>query len=429
MTSIRGHARGRERGRSGWRRVALLGALSLALAPPALAYIDPGTGSALVYVVTGVIVSAYFALRGLWYKLVELAFRVRFRAQKCRLAIHCEDPRYESTFLPILRGLSGRGVEATVFTMYVRGDGFEPLPRGMTHVPIPPGLVGYSYLNHLEADLLVTTTPQLDVMMFRRSKRVRRYCIVQHALGESRYVRPFAYDFFDTVLCCGPLVKQNIRRIEAIRKLPQKELLETGVPHYDELVRRAAEIPAAARATTVLVAPSWGPCSLFTNFGTGFVRDIAARYPVIVRPHPQMRVSQSRLYEEILSIEGVTVDTEATPSRAMASADIVLSDISGIAYEFTFLYEKPVLVVDLDVGVGGLEGHLLRDVPSLRQLCSDFVEVVPPSEVPRLPERIAEALSRSSAERIARGREAFVYNYGQAGAVAARQIEEILACL
>ena len=55
------------------------------------AYIDPGTGSALFYVITGLILSVYFAVRGLYYRVVEFLFRVRHKGQKCTVAIHCED--------------------------------------------------------------------------------------------------------------------------------------------------------------------------------------------------------------------------------------------------------------------------------------------------------------------------------------------------
>ncbi|HEY8509736.1 MAG TPA: hypothetical protein VIL32_15340, partial [Steroidobacteraceae bacterium] len=170
-------------------------------ARPAAAYIDPGTGSALFYVISGIIVSIYFGIRGLYYRAIDLLFRIRHRDQRCDLAIHCEDPRYEITFLPVIRKLVERGVEPTFFTMYERDESFEPLPKGVVHRAIAPGMIGYAYLNNIEATLLVTTTPQLDVMTFRRSRRVRHYAIIQHALGESRYVRPYAYDYFDTVLC------------------------------------------------------------------------------------------------------------------------------------------------------------------------------------------------------------------------------------
>jgi len=397
--------------------------------PTAYAYLDPGTGSALVYVVTALVLSASFGIRGLYYKVVERFFRRRFQSQKCDLALHSEDPRYETTFMPVIRALASKNIPFSYFTMYERGDSFETLPPQAAHQAIPQGLVGYSYLNHLEAKLLVTTTPQLDVMMFRRSPRVRHYCMIQHALGESRFVRPYAYDFFDSVLCCGPLVKQNIRTIEGVRQLPAKQLLETGIPHYDELIRAASEQPARSGPTTVLVAPSWGPMSLFTQFGTAFVRNIAERYNVIVRPHPQMKVSQADLYAQILAMEGVTVDTGPTPVGAMSRADIVVSDISGIAYEFAFLYNRPVIIVDHKLAVEALEGHLLGDTKTLREHCAEFVIGVPPDTMNNVADKIDEVLAMNLSDRIKQGRDTYVYNYGRGGEVAAEHIEGLLRCL
>jgi len=395
----------------------------------AYAYLDPGTGSALVYVITALVLSASFAIRGLYYKLVGRLFRVSFKNQKCDLAIHSEDPRYETTFMPVLRALAEKNVPLNYFTMYERGPSFEPLPDNVSHHAIPHGLVGYSYLNRLECKLLVTTTPQLDVMMFRRSKHVKHYSIVSHALGESRFVRPFAYDYFDSVLCCGPLLKQNIRTIEAARGLPPKQLLETGIPHYDELIRAANAQPKREGPTTVLVAPSWGPMSLFSAFGTDFVRNIAEHYNVIVRPHPQMKISQAEIYETILAMKGVTVDTGSSPTVAMSRADIVVSDISGIAYEFAFLYERPVIVVDHKVGVEALEGYLLGDTKTLREHCSEFVIAIPPAQMAHIAETIDEVLRVSLPERIARSRSELIYNFGHGGRAAADQIDGILRCL
>jgi hypothetical protein len=411
-----------------WRTAFLAVALCL-FCLPAYAYIDPGTGSALVYIVTGIIISAYFAARGLYYKIVELLFQVRFKNRKCNLAVHSEDPRYEITFLPVLRALSERGIDLTYFTMYERGGAFEPLPQRVTHQVIPPGLVGYSFLNHLEAKMLVTTTPQLDVMMFKRSKQVKHYAIISHALGESRFVRPFAYDYFDSVFCCGRLLKENIRRIEAVRHLPAKRLLETGIPHYDELLRRFSGARSPNPSPTVLIAPSWGPMSSFQVFGIGFVRQVAERFNVIVRPHPQMKVSQTALYEEILAMEGVVVDVGPTPDDAMARADILVSDISGLVHEFAFMLEKPVIVVDHEADVGGLEGNFLRDVVSLRELCGAFIVGIKPAEMDSLADVIESTLGQDLPRRITEIREDLVYNWGTAGSVAARQIEELLRCL
>jgi hypothetical protein len=406
-----------------------LWAFVLLLCRPAYAYIDPGTGSALVYVATGIIVSAYFAIRGLYYAILDLVLRRRFKGAKCFVVLHSEDVRYETTFLPLLRALAERNIETAYLTMYKRDDSFEHLPVGTIHRAIPPGLVGYAYLNHLEAKVLVTTTPQLDVMTFRRSKRVRHYAHVPHALGECRFVRPFAYDFFDSVMCCGPLLKENIRRIEVIHRLPAKVLFETGIPHYDELLHQAKATPAPGRTRTVLVAPSWGPLSLFSRFGTGFVRALSQRYATIVRPHPQMRISQPALLQEILAMEGVVIDTKASPADARASADILVSDISGIVHEFAFIHQKPALVVDHETGTDGFEGFFLRDVVSLKDKCAEFVVTLSPAEIASLPDRVDNTLERHSMTRVVEARGELIYNFGAAATTAARQIEEVLQSL
>jgi hypothetical protein len=404
----------------------LLGAWLLLHAVAAAAYIDPGTGSALFYVVSGIVVSVYFGIRGLYYRLIEALFRLRHKDQLCDLAIHCEDPRYEITFLPVLHALVERGIEPTFFTMYERDASFEPLPEKVIHRSIAPGMVGYAYLNHIEANLLVTTTPQLDVMTFRRSARVRHYAHLAHALGESRYVRPYAYDYFDSVLCCGEILKANIRRIECIRGLPAKRLYETGIPHYEELLKTRSEAPRASGTPVVLVAPSWGPFSMFESFGVDFVAAIARQYRVIVRPHPQMKVSQPELYAKVLSLAGVTVDTQRTPAEAMSQAHVLLSDISGITHEFAFIYERPVLIIDQKRIVGGLEGDLLGGDSELKARCREFIVPIPPAEMPNVVAHIGRTLEHHSAQRLADLRRQLIYNFGTASQVAAGQLAEIL---
>jgi hypothetical protein len=405
--------------------VALVTLWLLLNAQPAAAYIDPGTGSALFYVMTGLVVAIYFGIRGLYYRVIDSIFRIRYRDQRCDVAIHCEDPRYEITFLPVVKALVARGIEPTFFTMYERDGAFAPLPAGVTHRPIAPGMMGYAYLNHVEATLLVTTTPQLDVMTFRRSRRVRHYAHLPHALGESRYVRPFAYDYFDSVLCCGEILKTNIRRMEVLRQRPRKELYETGIPHYEELLKSARDARPLSGDPVVLVAPSWGPLSMFESFGTGFIEDIAARYRVIVRPHPQMRVSGGELYDAILSLKGVEVDTQRTPAHAMSRAHVLLSDFSGITHEFAFIYERPVLVIDRQMAVGGLEGELLGGDSELKQRCREFIVAVPPSEMANIVAHLDRTLANHSVTLVTDVRTQVVYNFGRASEVAADQLASI----
>jgi hypothetical protein len=56
--------------------------------------------------------------------------------------------------------------------------------------------------------------------------------------------------------------------MEALRHLPPKECVMAGLPHMDSLRQKWLERgPAPAHKTTVLLAPSWGPSSIFNRFG------------------------------------------------------------------------------------------------------------------------------------------------------------------
>lgn len=418
------------------RRADLIIGLSIPILmiTPAEAYIDPGTGSALVYLMTGIVLSVYFGARGLYYRLSELVLRRRHKQQHCSLALHSESPRYESTFLPLLDELSRLGQEVTYLTMYERDETFIKLPEHVVHHSIAPGLLGYSYLNNLRAEMLVTTTPQLNVMTFRRGKGVKHYCHIPHALGESRYLRPYAYDYFDSVLCCGKFLKANLRRLESLRNLASKELYETGVPHYDAMLRSLVDYKTDRSANTssvptVLVAPSWGPLSIFECFGTDFITPLSAKFRVIVRPHPQMKISSHKLYEELLSLPNIEVSTDRSPDAALARADILISDISGIAHECAFIHEKPVIIIDQKQVEGGLEGEVLGGDSELKQRCREVVVPLPPSQIDTLVEQVEIVLSSYSRENLESVRQDVVYNFGHASKVAAHQIQEILKCL
>ena len=404
----------------------LLAFLILLFPANAYAYIDPGTGSAIVYVIIGLVASAFYFFKGIFYKLIDLFSTRSFKREECHIAIHSEGRQYELVFLPILRELSKLGLDYTYITMYERDDGFDPLPEDAKHISIAPGIIGYSFLNKLRANLLVTTTPQLNVMTFKRSKKVKHYTMVQHALGEAMYMHPFPYDYYDSVMCCGPLLKKNIRYLETMRGQSPKILFEAGLAHYDELLARKKSVEKIHDRKTILVAPSWGELSIFQKFGTDFVETLSQKFEVIVRPHPQMRVSQTELFEKIKSLQGVEVDLNKTFEDSMARADLLISDFSGIIHEFAFIYEKPVIVAEYEKDLGSFEGHHFGHASEIAEKCGDFIVGVKIEDFHRLDERIDEILGRFSVETVRRIREELIYNYAKASQTIASHIAEIV---
>ena len=203
--------------------------------------------------------------------------------------------------------------------MYPRDDSFAPASGRRDLQAIPPGMLGYAFLNNLDATLLLTTTPQLDVMTFRRSRRVRHYAHLPHSLGESRYVRPYAYDHFDSILCCGELLKKNIRLMESIRRSPAKLLLETGIPHYEELLRQATERHRLDRRAGGARGAELGTPQhvrgLRCRFRGGDCPSLPGHRATPSADEDLATASSTRRSSRCT---GVTVDTQRTPATAMA---------------------------------------------------------------------------------------------------------------
>ena len=92
---------------------------------------------------------------------------------------------------------------------------------------------------------------------------------------------------------------RQLRQLEALRNLPEKEAVMAGLPHLDALRNKLLEAdPVPPHETTVLLAPSWGANSIFSTYGAGLIdRLIDTGYHLIIRPHPQSLQSEKEMLD------------------------------------------------------------------------------------------------------------------------------------
>src|SRR5690606_26155606 len=132
-----------------------------------------------------------------------------------------------------------------------------------------------AYLAQLEADFVGMTTPQLDVLTIKRSKKVKHYGHILHAPVDVFTYRKFAFDYFDSVFCSGPHQIKSIRFLEEKRNTPKKELYEVGCTYYDLMLENLSRLSEEEKKRpTVLVAPTWKEYSLLHKYGPQFFRTL-----------------------------------------------------------------------------------------------------------------------------------------------------------
>ena len=59
-----------------------------------------------------------------------------------------------------------------------------------------------------------------------------------HSAGGVLAYRMFGIDYYDALMLSGEHQIQEVRDLEKLRKLPEKEVVKVGIPYMDEMVKR-----------------------------------------------------------------------------------------------------------------------------------------------------------------------------------------------
>ena len=371
-------------------------------------YIDPGTGSMLFTVLLGIIGAGIYSIRMLFIKLrYKLGGgKVEHLGRKIPFVIFSDDKRYWNIFEPILRILSTKGKDILYLTASEDDPALE-CDFDNFKAEYLPGNKLYTRLNFIEANIVFSTTPGIDVYQWKRSKNVDMYVHIPHAASEIILYRMFGIDYYDAIMLSGEYQAKNIRDLEKLRGLPKKDLVMVGIPYMDEMAKRLESAPnVPEHPTTVLLAPTWGSSALFAVHGGRIIEQLLKTgYHIIVRPHPQSFVSEAEMINKLMrdypESEQLEWNRDRDNFEVLRRSDILVSDFSGVVFDFTLIYDKPVIYTDPKFDLSLYDAWWLEDelwtVSALERIGVELTE----ENLPNLKELIDSCLSES---RFAEGR-------------------------
>ena len=322
-------------------------------------YIDPGTGSMLFSILIGACATLFFLAKALWLK-IKLFLSGGKDASKLeksykKYVIYCEDKRYWNLFKPVLDEFENRKLEVTYFVATEQDPVFEEKYQFVHPEVIGEGNKAFAKLNMLSAGFVLMTTPGLQVYQLKRSRNVKHYSHIFHALGDPTMYRLFGIDYFDSILCTAEYQYSDIRALENQRNLPAKELFTVGCPYLDVFKSKIEALPAEENHKfTVLVSPTWGKSGLLSLYGEKLLTPLSETgWKIIIRPHPQSKISEqevlSALEEKYKSNPNIEWDYQRDNIYSLKKADIMITDFSGIIWDYTFLCDKPVMYANAEM--------------------------------------------------------------------------------
>ncbi len=276
------------------------------------------------------------------------------------LVFYSEGSGYYKYYKNVINELLNR---SNIVIHYITNDPNDQIFEiALSRTRIKPYYIGMKRLITLmmkmDADLVVMTTPDLDNYHIKRSyvKKDIEYIYMPHSPGGSysKTLRKGALDHFDTVFLTGPQAKREIRALEKVYGQPEKNLVEFGFPLLEELaqVYESSEKEINEKRV-ILIAPSWHDGNIMECCLETILKIlITDKYKIIVRPHPQYlrlyREKVAKIQSEFSTVPSSTLvfETDFSSSLSIYQSDIIITDWSGIGYEFCYATLKPGIFIN-----------------------------------------------------------------------------------
>lgn len=286
----------------------------------------------------------------------------------------------------------------------------------------------------LDADIVVMTMPDLETYHIKRSyvRKDIEYIYVPHGMDSLNLtMRTGSMDHFDTVFCVGPHQKEEIEKTEELYNLPKKVLLQWGYSLLDDMRREydAKEKKENAQKT-ILIAPSWQDGNIVESCLDELLNTLKVTgYKVIVRPHPQhvrhMPEKMEALKNAFADDANIEIQTDFSSNDTVFNADLMITDWSGIAYEYAYTTRKPVLFINTPMKVMNAEYEKIDVVPLNIFMRDNIGNSLNLDEIDKAAEVVVELISEQDAyyEKIEAFVKQYVYHLGTSAKVGANYIK------
>lgn len=341
-------------------------------------------------------------------------------------------------YYPNFEGIIKKLIEKNKTICYITSDSTDPILKNQ-HPKIKAFYINkllIFLMTSLDCKVCIMTMADLNQFHIKRSLKPVHYVYLFHALVSTHMVyRPGAFDHYDSILCTGPYQIKEIQKHEKLNNLKPKKLIEAGYYRLERIYDAYEKYPKKkSTKKTILIAPSWGTKNILESCGEHLIELLLKiGYKIIVRPHPEaVRRSPDLINSFNLKFGNnpdFTLEKSVTSDDSLLKSDILISDYSGIALEYAFGTERPVLFLDTPPKVNNPKFNELEIKPLELFIRSKIGKIVSPQKLETVPKIIAKLIKNEEnyKEIIAKLRKQYVYNFGYSSEIGAEHIINILS--
>ena len=367
---------------------------------------------------------------------------LKLPAKRRKIVFYSEDDFSYIHFEKLIENLIRKyGHEITYLTSQFDDPLFQKKVDGLTVFYVGNGIARTSLFINLKASIFVMTMPDLETYHIKRSKISEvHYVYLFHAMvsTHSNY-RKAAFDHFDTIFLTGGYQGREIRATEKAYNLKEKSLVEFGYPRLESLLadvdqwrHKHALSQNANQTPKVIVAPSWGDDAILESIGHKLIQLLLEKeFDVTVRPHPQTTRLRPDVIEQLLvqfsESKNFRLEVDIRDKSSLYNADVMISDWSGVAIEYAFSCERPVIFIDVPKKRNNPDADKIDMIPVEVSIRNDIGVVVSPDDLESLPMVILDCIANREmyVSEIEKIRNAYVFNLNASVEVGSAHIHKL----
>jgi len=356
----------------------------------------------------------------------------------CSIVFYAENKASMNHFKLLLLELTEvRNLRVCYVTSIKNDSVFSLKNKNISAYYIGDGITRTKFFLTLKAKILIMDMPDLETFHIKRSKVYPvHYIYIFHSMFSIHsYLRKGAIDHYDTIFCVGEHHEKEILETEKIYNLQPKKLLKYGFGRLDTLLSEKEKFQQmnTNNEKLIIISPSYGKNNLLNICGIELIEILLKmNFKVLLRPHFIILRDSNELIKKIHS------KFDSNPNFIMENGVIsadnfhnsicMISDWSGISFEYAFTFERPVIFIDVPKKILNSYSDDISIEPVEISIRSELGYVVSPKELEKIPELIemSNDNNKNIQEKIKLLRSKTVFNIGKSKIIGANYIEELI---
>ena len=316
----------------------------------AKAYIDPVSISSFLSILLAAIISGFYYLKIQVLDLIKKVIRfnsdifklVKFLGQKKEVVFFYETKVYKKYLISIIKKFDKEKKDYTILT----SNDDEEINTFSNKFSFNTNFFLNIALNSIKCNILVTTSPDLNISNFKKSSFCKIYFYIFHSLVSTQMIyKKDAFKYFDVVACCTKYQKKELDNEQKKEINNNRDLIEAGYPLLNHLSQSDFNLSAYDR---VMIAPSWQMDDglFYKKYYENLINFLLEKkYKVILRPHPEFI---KRFESNIDDIKKLFLNKDfqidySSCLKSVLESKYLITDWSGISMEYAFLTKRPVI--------------------------------------------------------------------------------------